>query len=80
MGHNADKEVSRVRIYMDTIRFIQQFKMGYGDYTRERHEWLNHYTAEEIAQEIQMLRDSNEASSTEPRVPAREGPHPVAEM
>ena len=45
---------------VNTIRFIQQFEMGHGDYTQERHEWLDHYTVAEIAQEIQMRRESNE--------------------
>jgi len=41
---------------VNLIRFLQQFESGYGDYTRERHEWLNRYTVEEIAQEVQRHR------------------------
>lgn len=59
---------------VDTIRFIQQFEMGYGDYSRERHEWLDHYTIEGIVQEIQMRGDVNAASSADQRGSAREVP------
>ena len=35
------------------IRFIQQFDSGSGDYTKERHKWLEHYELDEIAEEIE---------------------------
>jgi len=35
------------------IRFLQQFEMGYGDYTTERHGWLGDRTVRDIAQEIE---------------------------
>jgi len=33
---------------IDTIRFIQYFSPGQGDYTQERHEWLDLTPLEEI--------------------------------
>ena len=45
---------------VNLARFLQQFETGYGDYTQERHEWLDQYTVEEIAQEIQKGRDAEE--------------------
>ncbi len=38
------------------IRFLQQFETGSGDYTRERHQWLDQYSVDELAQEIQSQR------------------------
>ena len=38
---------------VNLVRFLQQFEAGYGNYTQERHDWLDQYTVEEIAQEIQ---------------------------
>ena len=35
------------------VRFLQQFEMGYGDYTTERHGWLRDRTVRDIAQEIE---------------------------
>jgi len=43
---------------VNLVRFLQQFETGYGDYTQERHEWLDQYTVEEIAQEVQRRRDA----------------------
>jgi hypothetical protein len=34
------------------IEFIQQFDSGYGDYTRDRHNWLDKLTIEDICNEI----------------------------
>jgi hypothetical protein len=35
----------------DMIRFLQQFETGSGDYTRERHEWLDKLTLDDIERE-----------------------------
>ena len=34
------------------IRFMQQFSNGHGNYTEERHEWLDKLTVEEIMAQI----------------------------
>jgi hypothetical protein len=34
------------------IEFMQQFDSGYGDYTKERHNWLNNLTIEDIQNEL----------------------------
>ncbi len=31
------------------IRFMQQFEIGQGDYSKDRHEWLDQYTVDDIA-------------------------------
>ncbi|MEJ5311975.1 MAG: hypothetical protein WHX52_19595 [Anaerolineae bacterium] len=38
------------------IRFLQQFETGSGDYTLERHQWLDQYTLDDLVQEIQSQR------------------------
>jgi hypothetical protein len=38
------------------VRFIQQFEIGAGDYTRERHKWLKGMSVEKIAAEIRKLK------------------------
>lgn len=43
---------------VNLARFLQQFGTGYGNYTQERHDWLDQYTVEEIAQEIQKGHDA----------------------
>jgi hypothetical protein len=38
------------------VRFLQQFEMGQGDYTKERHRCLDKFTVDEIANQIQKKR------------------------
>ncbi|MCL5275706.1 MAG: hypothetical protein M1434_13340 [Chloroflexi bacterium] len=38
------------------IRFLQQFELGYGDYTHDRSRWLNDFTVQALAQEIASQR------------------------
>jgi hypothetical protein len=37
----------------DAIRFIQSFDPGEGDYTAERHAWLDHLTVDEVIADIE---------------------------
>ncbi len=34
------------------IRFMQQFELGQGDYSKDRHEWLDKYTVDDIAKMV----------------------------
>ena len=40
------------------VRFLQQYEVGHGDYTTERHDWLNDPTVQDISQEIKRKRDA----------------------
>lgn len=40
--------------YADAIRFLRQFDQGSGDYTKERQEWLDQLTMDEIIADIQQ--------------------------
>lgn len=31
------------------IRFMQQFEAGYGDYSKDRHQWLDQYSVADVA-------------------------------
>ena len=44
--------------YVDAIKFIRQFDSGSGDYTKERYQWLDKLTREDIWADIQE-RQSN---------------------
>jgi hypothetical protein len=48
--------------YVDAIRFLKQFDDGSGDYTRERHQWLDSLSLDEIWTEIQQRQTSNQES------------------
>lgn len=34
------------------IQFIQEFESGSGDYTKERHQWLDKFSFEEVIESI----------------------------
>jgi hypothetical protein len=38
------------------IRFLQQFETGWGDYTKERHNWLKETSVETVAGKIVKQR------------------------
>lgn len=38
------------------IRFLRQFEPGAGDYTKERHQWLDQFTSEDIFTSIEQNR------------------------
>jgi hypothetical protein len=46
------------------IRFLQQFETGRGDYTRERHAWLDQIEIKDIVQGIQAARLEASETST----------------
>ncbi len=39
-----------------TLRFLQQLGVGYGDYTKERHQWLNQLTIEDFRDYVKQKR------------------------
>jgi hypothetical protein len=38
------------------VEFMHQFDSGYGDYTKERHNWLDSLTIEDISNEIKRIK------------------------
>ena len=38
------------------IRFLQQFETGYGDYSKDRHQWLQERKVDDIDKEIRQRR------------------------
>ena len=41
---------------VNTIRFLNQFTTGYGDYTKEREQLLGNLSLDEIISEIKQMR------------------------
>ena len=41
---------------VDTIRFLQQFSTGHGDYTRERRTLLGNLTFDDLLAELKAMR------------------------
>ena len=45
--------------FTDTIRFIQYFSPGKGDYTKERYQWLDEKTLAEVLVEMKQLQSDD---------------------
>ena len=41
---------------VDTIRFIQHFSPGEGNYTEERHQWLEQKSLDDVLEDIDQLK------------------------
>jgi hypothetical protein len=41
-----------------TIRFLQQYEVGIGDYSIERHQWLDKMNIDDIAEAVRKRRKS----------------------
>jgi hypothetical protein len=41
------------------IRCLQQFETGHGDYSTDRHAWLDQLTVEEAVEQIKQLRKAS---------------------
>ena len=54
--------------YADAIRFIKQFALGSGDYTKERQQWLEKMRLEDIWADIQQRQSQAEKENNEPKL------------
>lgn len=45
--------------YVDAVRFIRQFDNGSGDYTKERYQWLDRLSREDILADIDRRQQAN---------------------
>ena len=41
------------------VRFFQQFETGHGDYSKDRHQWLDDQDLDTIVKRIQERREAN---------------------
>ncbi|MFZ5565209.1 MAG: hypothetical protein ACOZBW_14285 [Thermodesulfobacteriota bacterium] len=52
ISHRATHILFREMGVVDTIRFLNQFSMGRGDYTKERKEWMNDLALDDVISQI----------------------------
>ncbi len=41
--------------FVGMVRFLQQYETGSGDYSKDRHAWLDHWTLEDIRHEFEEM-------------------------
>ena len=56
INQQATEILTREMGVVDALRFLSQFNMGSGDYTKERDQWLSDLTLEEITSEIKAKK------------------------
>ncbi len=44
---------------VDAIRFLQFFQGGEEDYTKQRHQWLDNKSVDDVFQEIQLSEEND---------------------
>ncbi|NES23604.1 MAG: hypothetical protein F6K41_32970 [Symploca sp. SIO3E6] len=44
--------------YVDAVKFIGQFDQGSGNYTEERHQWLDNLTMDNIIADIKTYQNN----------------------
>ena len=50
---------------VDAIRFIRHFSPGYGDYTKERHEWLDQLSRDDFLAEMRKHKKVDDGNKFE---------------
>lgn len=56
LNQQATEILVREMGIVDALRFLSQFSSGSGDYTKERKQWLDNLTLEQITSEIRAKR------------------------
>lgn len=46
------------------VRFLQQFEAGYGDYTKERHQWLDQWDMDTLVETLRKRKNDKVRTST----------------
>jgi len=41
---------------IEMVKFLQQYDLGEGDYTKERHKWLQQDTVKDIKEDLRKLK------------------------
>jgi len=60
INRNAEAILLRQLGVANTLRFFSQFSRGIGDYTSERHQWLDDLTLDEIVHDIDEHRKAQD--------------------
>ena len=52
--------------HIGTLRFMQQFSRGEGNYVNDRHEWQQHYTVDTLVAAIKQAEKDKEEKNNYP--------------
>lgn len=51
---------------VDTVRFLQQFETGHGDYSIDRHRWLDKMDVQTVVKQIRRQRTRKSSARRRP--------------
>ncbi len=60
ISHRATHILYREMGVVDTIRFLNQFSIGRGDYTKDREKWLGNLTLDDAISQIKAEKKRTE--------------------
>lgn len=61
VSHEARQALVERLGVSDTIRFLNQFRTGTGDYTRDRSQWLTEKSVDEVLETIRAQKNGPQA-------------------
>jgi NAD dependent epimerase/dehydratase family enzyme len=56
ISHRATRILFEKMGGVDTIRFLNQFSIGLGDYTKDREEWLSDISLDDVISQMKVER------------------------
>jgi len=56
---------------VDMIRFLRQFEHGSGDYTKDRHQWLDDVPFDEFATDVLRIQKETQTTKRRRQRPAK---------
>jgi hypothetical protein len=56
INHRATRILFENMGVVDTIRFLNQFSIGQGDYTKDREEWLSDMSLDDVVSQVRLGR------------------------
>ena len=62
ISHRATQILFKEMGVVDTIRFLNQFSIGQGDYTTEREKWLGDISMDDAITQIKVERNKAQPS------------------
>jgi len=57
ISHRATRILFERMGVVDTIRFLNQFSIGQGDYTKDREEWLGGISLDDVISQMKVERE-----------------------
>ena len=65
ISHRATRILFEKMGVVDTIRFLNQFSIGQGDYTKDREEWLRNISLDDVISQMKFEKSKHKETLSE---------------